>query len=143
MLTVVGAIQSAVPIARAELLDALQVKACNRYSKLDLAEQPTLFLEFHGTKDSVAEQVERFAAIAGDCSEYDFRWASSAEERSRLLAGASRCLVGSDGAASGFAGRPDRHLRPDIDVPGGHLADAAGFGRVVADCTALRPRRRR
>ena len=84
VLTVVGAIQSAVPIARAELLDALQVKACNRYSKLDLAEQPTLFLEFHGTKDGVAEQVERFAAIAGDCGGSDFRWASSAEERSRL-----------------------------------------------------------
>ena len=84
VLTVVSSIQNAIPIARAELLDTLQVKACNRYSKLDLAEQPTLFLEFHGTKDGVAEQVERFAAVARDFGGTDLRWASAAEERSRL-----------------------------------------------------------
>jgi len=84
VLTVVSAIQSAIPIARAELLDALQVRACNKYSRLDLLEQPTLFLEFHGTKDGVAEQVDRFTAIARDFGGTDLRWASAAEERSRL-----------------------------------------------------------
>ena len=43
-------IQSGIPVARIELLDALQVRACNLYSKLTLPETPMLFLEFHGTE---------------------------------------------------------------------------------------------
>src|SRR5262245_61509561 len=48
--TVIRTIQRGVPIARAELLDALTVTVVNRYSKTTLKEQPTLFLEFHGTR---------------------------------------------------------------------------------------------
>jgi D-lactate dehydrogenase (cytochrome) len=53
-------IQSGIPVARIELLDAPQVRACNLYSKLTLPEVPMLFLEFHGTEASVAEQAERW-----------------------------------------------------------------------------------
>jgi D-lactate dehydrogenase (cytochrome) len=41
---VISTIQMGLPVARIELLDSLQVRACNNYSKLDLAETPTLFL---------------------------------------------------------------------------------------------------
>src|ERR1700729_2843332 len=57
-------IQSGIPVARIELLDALQVRAVNLHSKLALPETPMLFLEFHGTAAGVAEQSERFAEIA-------------------------------------------------------------------------------
>jgi D-lactate dehydrogenase (cytochrome) len=56
-------IQSGIPVARIELLDALQVRACNMHSKLGLPETPMLFLEFHGTEASVAEQSERFGEM--------------------------------------------------------------------------------
>src|SRR5262249_8091370 len=62
--TVIRTIQRGVPIARAELLDTLTVAAVNRYSKTTLKEQPTLFLEFHGTPPSVEEQAETVQAIA-------------------------------------------------------------------------------
>src|ERR1700749_234547 len=60
----IATIQSGIPVARIELLDELQVRACNAYSKLSLPEQPMLFLEFHGSDASVAEQSERFGEIA-------------------------------------------------------------------------------
>ena len=44
--------------------DALQVRAANPYSKLNLPETPMLFLEFHGTEAGVAEQSQRFGEIA-------------------------------------------------------------------------------
>src|ERR1700726_615612 len=77
-------IQSGIPVARIELLDALQVQASNRYSKLSLPETPMLFLEFHGTEASVAEQSQRFGEIAQEFGGGPFDWATKAEDRSRL-----------------------------------------------------------
>jgi D-lactate dehydrogenase (cytochrome) len=77
-------IQSGIPVARIELLDALQIKACNAYSKLTLPEVPTLFVEFHGTDAGVAEQSERFGEIIADLGGGPFEWATKAEDRSRL-----------------------------------------------------------
>jgi len=81
---VVAALQSGIPLARAELLDALQVDACNRYSRLDLAVSPTLFLEFHGTDRSVDEQIALTSEIASEFESGEFRWATATEERTRL-----------------------------------------------------------
>jgi len=77
-------IQSGIPVARIELLDALQVRASNAYSKLSLPETPMLFVEFHGTDASVAEQSERFGEIARELGGGPFDWATRAEDRSRL-----------------------------------------------------------
>lgn len=81
---VIATIQSGIPVARIELLDEVQIRASNAYSKLTLAEQPTLFVEFHGTEASVAEQAERFGAIAAEYGSGTFAWATRPEERSKL-----------------------------------------------------------
>jgi hypothetical protein len=62
----ITAIQSGIPIARVELVDEENLKAFNAYSKLGLAEKPTLFVEFHGTEAYTREQVELFGEIAAD-----------------------------------------------------------------------------
>jgi D-lactate dehydrogenase (cytochrome) len=77
-------IQSGIPVARIELLDELQVKATNIYSKLSLPETPMLFVEFHGSPASVAEQSERFNEIAAEHGGGPFEWATRAEDRTRL-----------------------------------------------------------
>ena len=80
----IATIQSGIPVARIELLDALQVKATNLYSKLALPEMPMLFVEFHGSPAGVAEQSERFGEIAGDLGGGPFEWATKPEDRTRL-----------------------------------------------------------
>jgi D-lactate dehydrogenase (cytochrome) len=80
----IATIQSGIPVARIELLDELQVKASNAYSKLALKEGPNLFLEFHGTDAGVAEQSQRFGEIAAEFGGGPFDWATKAEDRNRL-----------------------------------------------------------
>ena len=82
--TVIQTIQMGVPIARCELLDALTIKAVNRYSKLSLREVPMLLCEFHGTAASVAEQAQTVQSIAGEHGGLDFEWSTRQEERTRL-----------------------------------------------------------
>jgi D-lactate dehydrogenase (cytochrome) len=80
----IATIQSGIPVARIELLDQLQVKATNLYSKLTLPEVPMLFVEFHGSPAGVAEQSERFGEIADDLGGGPFEWTTKPEDRTRL-----------------------------------------------------------
>src|SRR6266852_3464385 len=80
----IATIQSGIPVARIELLDALQVKAVNAYSRLTLPERPMLCLEFHGSPAGVEEQSARFGEIAADLGGGPFEWATKAEDRTRL-----------------------------------------------------------
>lgn len=81
---VMTTIQMCLPIARIELLDALQIKACNQYANLSLPEKPTLFVEFHGTENGVQEQAELFADIISEFEGTDFSWDTNEAERKRL-----------------------------------------------------------
>ncbi len=83
--TVIVAMQHCIPVARIEILDALQMDACIRYSKLDGYEaKPTLLFEFHGSAAGVREQAQTMEAIAGEHGGSAFQWATQPEDRSRL-----------------------------------------------------------
>ena len=116
--TTIQTIQSGLPIARIELLDELQVKACNAYSKLGLPEMPTLFVEFHGTHESVAEQARRFGEIAGDQGGGAFVWATKPEERSKLWQARHDVFWAVSGLRPGA-----RPFATDVCVPISRLAD--------------------
>lgn len=82
---VILAIQAGLPMARIELLDALQMTAMNRYNEaMELPEVPHLFLEFHGTTAGVAEQVDLMRAIVDEHGGQGFAWATRQEDRNRL-----------------------------------------------------------
>jgi D-lactate dehydrogenase (cytochrome) len=114
----IATIQSGIPVARIELFDELQVKACNAYSKLSLPETPLLFLEFHGTAAGVAEQSERFGEISADLGGGPFTWTTNTEERTRLWQArhdAYWAVVGMRPGAKAFA--------TDVCVPLSRLAE--------------------
>jgi D-lactate dehydrogenase (cytochrome) len=116
--TAILTIQSGIPIARIELLDALQVRAINLHSKLGLAETPMLFLEFHGTEASVAEQSKRFGEIAAEFGGGPFTWTTRPEERTRLWEARHNA------AMSNFSLRPGAAMiATDVCVPISRLAD--------------------
>jgi D-lactate dehydrogenase (cytochrome) len=111
-------IQSGIPVARIELLDAMQVKAVNMHSKLGLPETPLLLLEFHGTEAGVAEQSRRFGEIAAEHDGGPFTWATKQEERTRLWDARHHA------ALSNFALRPgSAMISTDVCVPISRLAE--------------------
>ena len=128
-------IQSGIPVARIELLDGLQIKASNAYSKLTLPEVPTLFVEFHGTEAGVAEQSQRFGDIVTELGGGPFDWALKPEDRSRLW------QARHDGYWAG------RHLRPgasafatDVCVPISRLAECVTASqRAAAELRLIAP----
>jgi D-lactate dehydrogenase (cytochrome) len=128
-------IQSGIPVARIELLDALQVHACNLYSKLSLPETPMLFLEFHGTEAGVAEQSRRFGDIAQDLGGGPFDWATNAEDRTRLWQARHDAYWAQRGL------RPSTQpLATDVCVPLSRLAEClAATQRDIADSKLLAP----
>ena len=111
-------IQTGLPVARIEMLDALMVRAINVHSKLSLPEAPMLLLEFHGTEASVAEQAARFGDIAAEFGGGDFRWATRPEERTKLW------QARHDSYWASIALRPGtKGVSTDVCVPISRLAD--------------------
>jgi D-lactate dehydrogenase (cytochrome) len=126
---VIASIQSGIPVARIELMDEVQVHACNTYSRLDLPETPLLFLEFHGSPAGVAEQSERFGEIAAEHGGGPFDWATRPEDRSRLW------QARHDAYWAGRALRPTaKGISTDVCVPISQLA--ACVGETKADIAA-------
>ncbi len=115
---VIQIIQSGIPVARIELLDALTMRAINRWSKLDYPETPTLFFEFHGSHNSVTEQVEQVREITTEFGVSDFRWAVHEEDRKALWQARHDAYYASLALRPGCQGWPT-----DVCVPISRLAD--------------------
>jgi D-lactate dehydrogenase (cytochrome) len=131
----IATIQSGIPVARIELLDEVQVRASNAYSKLTLPETPMLFLEFHGTTAGVAEQSERFGEIATDLGGGPFAWTTNTEERSKLW------QARHDAYWAAVALRPGtRPFATDVCVPLSRLAECVvETQRDIAACGMIAP----
>lgn len=115
---VITTIQMGIPVARIELLDTLQVRAVNAYSKLDLPEAPLLLLEFHGSETAVAEQAATFGEIANGAGGTGFDWTACPEDRTRLW------QARHDAYWAALQLRPGaRGISTDVCVPISRLAD--------------------
>ena len=63
---VTDVIQSGMPVARCELLDAAAIRAIRQHLGLALPEVPTVFLEFHGDEPTVRGATEMALALASE-----------------------------------------------------------------------------
>jgi len=82
--TVIEVLAHAIPVARIELADDVQIDAVNRHFELDLEVAPTLFLEFHGSPAETRAQAAEAQEIAEAHGVHGFAWASDETERRAL-----------------------------------------------------------
>lgn len=115
---VIATIQMGIPVARIELVNALQMRAINLHSRLDYPESPCLFVEFHGSDAGVAEQAEMFGEIASEYGGGPFLWTSVAEERAKLWKARHEAYWASIALRPGARG-----LSTDVCVPISRLAE--------------------
>ncbi|UXN07674.1 FAD-binding oxidoreductase [Bartonella sp. HY761] len=115
---VIEMIQCAVPIARVELMDQIQVAACNAYSGLDLEPRPTLCLEFHGDSAGVDTQIALFDEIAKSHSGLDFIHSRDPQERTKLWTARHNAFWASESLMKGC-----EIFSTDVCVPISKLAD--------------------
>jgi D-lactate dehydrogenase (cytochrome) len=127
--TVIATIQSGIPVARMELLDATAIRACNQFSDLSLPLQPTLFLELHGSDAAVREQLEQIRAIGSEFGGGELARAVETEARTRLWKARHQALP----AARAMLPNAVTWVT-DVCVPISHLA--ATIGRVQANVEA-------
>jgi D-lactate dehydrogenase (cytochrome) len=130
--TVIELLQCAVPIARVELLDQVQMKAIKAHSKLDYPELPTLFLEFHGGPASVKEQIEMVEEIATSNLGKSFSWAEQPEDRSKLWAARHEAYYANRGLQPGAC-----MITTDVCVPISKLPECLLETREDLDSTGL------
>ena len=90
----------------------------NRWAKSDYAETPALFLEFHGTPASTAEQAETVAHLSRECGGRDFAWSANQEERNQLWRARHDLLYA---LMARWPGR--KSLTTDVCVPISRLAE--------------------
>ncbi len=131
--TVILAMQHGIPVARIELLDDVQMRACIRYSKLEgFAEKPTLFFEFHGSEASVAEQAEMMQQITADHDGSAFEWATRPEDRSRLWKARHNAYYAAMALQPGTQG-----FATDACVPISRLADCVLETKADVEASGL------
>ena len=119
-------VRSGVPVARCEFLDAPSIKAVNAYQGTTLAEAPSLFFEFHGTKSGVTEQAQETHEIVAEFGASDFTWTADERERRELWQARHNEYPAS------IASRPGaRSLTTDAAVPLSRLPEAVACAEEI------------
>ncbi len=125
----VAMVGSGVALTRVELLDALTLRALNRYKESAYAEAPSLFLEFAGTETGVTGEVEAAGEIcaAQDCLSFEFE--REEEARSRLWEARHHAAF----ALAATAPPGSKFKATDVCVPVSELPGAVRHARGLVE----------
>jgi D-lactate dehydrogenase (cytochrome) len=117
-----GIMAGALPVARLELLDALSIRAVNRYLSRDYPEQPALFVEFHSsTPDAVAAESREAEEIVREAGALAIDVARSQAERTAQWEARHHAYWAFRMLYPGCS-----YLITDTAVPISHLAEMVG-----------------
>lgn len=122
---VILTIQSGIPMARIELVNAMMVRGFNLHNDAGLPEKPHLFLEFQGTPSAVREQAEAFGEIAEEFGATGFARAETTEDRNRLWAIRHGAHYANNALDPG-----KRTMATDVCVPISKLAEAVTWAET-------------
>lgn len=130
--TVILTIQSGIPMARIEFVDAEVARAFNAASGAAMPVQPHLMVEFHGSAAAVAEQSERFGEIVAEMGGAGFDWATTTEARAALWRMRHQAYWSCRAQRPGAMG-----VVTDICVPISRLAEAVTETRADIEAEGL------
>lgn len=129
---VIETIQTGIPMARIEFVDAATALAVNAYSDAHFPAKPHLLVEFHGTENATTEQAELFGAIAKEHGATGFDWATKSEDRNRLWTMRHKAYWAI------LASRPgSRAIVTDVCVPVSKLARAVTETQADIEASGL------
>ena len=81
---VTATIQSGIPMARIEFIDAVSVRALNAFAGRSFPEKPHLLIEFHGSRQAVESDAQGFGDLVAEFGGEGFEWAATPEDRAAL-----------------------------------------------------------
>ena len=134
---VTATIQSGIPMARIEFVDATAARAFNAANATSLPDLPHLMVEFHGSPASVAADAAGFGELVSEFGGLGFDWATSAEDRARLWRmrhGAYRACLALRPGATGVVTDvcvPMSHLPAAVAAAAADIAEAGLIGPMV------------
>ncbi|GAE93908.1 glycolate oxidase [Gracilibacillus boraciitolerans JCM 21714] len=129
---VIAIMQASIPIARVELVDLQSIKQINRYNGTSYNEVPTIFMEFHGNKAGLTQDVTSMKEIVTErnCKKIEFETDIAA--RNRLWE------VRHHAAYAFIHGYPEkRQMVTDVCLPISELAGALTDARTAVDQSNL------
>ena len=88
---VIDILKTHIPVAVIELLDEVQIEAVNLYSSLNLERTPTLFIELHGSQQTLDSEIHTLEKILKAKSGRNIVWASDPIQREKLWTARANC----------------------------------------------------
>lgn len=115
----IAVVRSGIAIARCEFLDEKCIRNVNAHDNLTLTETPTLFFEFHGSPQGVAEDAASVKEIVTEFGASEFEWTTDEGARRKLWQARHKAYW------AGIAANPGkRGVSTDMAVPLSKLAEA-------------------
>jgi D-lactate dehydrogenase (cytochrome) len=129
----ISLISAGIPIARIELVDAESMKSMNACAGTDFVEDTTLFLEFHGSNQSVEGEIKFTEEVFADFGCYQIEFEADSAGRSRLWEVRHNHLYYM------LQNNPGKKkMITDVCVPLSKLAEAIEFSRKCIEESGLK-----
>jgi len=130
----IAILQKGIDVGAVELLDEVQVDACNKYSKTSMAVTPLLLIKFVGSRPTVDHDIQLVKKLSKKFGSTSFEFSKTELQRKKLWAARKNAYW------AAMKAKPTRKcLTTDVAVPLSRLADIisetkADFEKSILYC---------